>query len=353
MRVAAADEDEILGDRDERVASRRTMPEPKEYANAARQFASASRLRLYKAARGDIECDNPVSAGGLHLGQNCGSFLERSSRTFCLSTADGIAGERPGRHFPISSACDNSAALIPGVPGSDQLFRILVEGVVDYAIYMLDTDGRVTSWNAGAERIKGYQARRDHRAAFLALLHRGGSRRRRARARAAHRAPRGQVRGRGLARAQGRHALLGERGGRRDPRPERRADRLRQDHPRHDRSRAARKQALRESERAVPDPGPGRHRLRDLHARSGRPRDELERRRRADQGLSRRTRSSASISRRFYTPEDRDARRARTRARDRRARRAVRGRRLARAQGRHALLGQRRDRRDPRRGRRS
>ncbi len=35
-------------------------------------------------------------------------------------------------------------------------FRILVQGVTDYAIYMLDRDGRVTSWNAGAERIKGY-----------------------------------------------------------------------------------------------------------------------------------------------------------------------------------------------------
>ena len=42
-------------------------------------------------------------------------------------------------------------------PGSDQLFRILVDGVVDYAIYMLDTDGRVATWNSGAERIKGYK----------------------------------------------------------------------------------------------------------------------------------------------------------------------------------------------------
>ena len=35
-------------------------------------------------------------------------------------------------------------------------FRILVQGVTDYAIYMLDPQGRVTSWNAGAQRIKGY-----------------------------------------------------------------------------------------------------------------------------------------------------------------------------------------------------
>src|SRR5690606_6999230 len=33
----------------------------------------------------------------------------------------------------------------------------LVEGVTDYAIYMLDPEGRVASWNTGAQRIKGYR----------------------------------------------------------------------------------------------------------------------------------------------------------------------------------------------------
>jgi len=41
---------------------------------------------------------------------------------------------------------------------SEERFRLLVETVKDYAIFMLDTDGRVASWNAGAERIKGYAA---------------------------------------------------------------------------------------------------------------------------------------------------------------------------------------------------
>ena len=39
---------------------------------------------------------------------------------------------------------------------AEQRFRILVQGVTDYAIVMLDPDGRVTNWNAGAQRIKGY-----------------------------------------------------------------------------------------------------------------------------------------------------------------------------------------------------
>lgn len=39
---------------------------------------------------------------------------------------------------------------------SEEQFRLLVHGVSDYAIYMLDPEGNVTSWNSGAERIKGY-----------------------------------------------------------------------------------------------------------------------------------------------------------------------------------------------------
>lgn len=39
---------------------------------------------------------------------------------------------------------------------SEEQFRLLVEGVTDYAIYMLDPEGRVSSWNVGAQRIKGY-----------------------------------------------------------------------------------------------------------------------------------------------------------------------------------------------------
>jgi PAS domain S-box-containing protein len=39
---------------------------------------------------------------------------------------------------------------------SEQRFRLLVQGVTDYAIYMLSPEGTVTNWNSGAERIKGY-----------------------------------------------------------------------------------------------------------------------------------------------------------------------------------------------------
>jgi PAS domain S-box-containing protein len=41
---------------------------------------------------------------------------------------------------------------------SEERFRLLVEGVKDYAIFMLDPTGHIATWNAGAERIKGYHA---------------------------------------------------------------------------------------------------------------------------------------------------------------------------------------------------
>jgi PAS domain S-box-containing protein len=49
---------------------------------------------------------------------------------------------------------EDSLALVEG----EEWFRLLVEGVTDYAIYMLDPQGRVCTWNVGAERSKGYKS---------------------------------------------------------------------------------------------------------------------------------------------------------------------------------------------------
>jgi PAS domain S-box-containing protein len=46
------------------------------------------------------------------------------------------------------------------MPGDDAWrLQLLIDSVTDYAIYMIDTDGRVASWNSGAARLKGYNAR--------------------------------------------------------------------------------------------------------------------------------------------------------------------------------------------------
>ena len=39
----------------------------------------------------------------------------------------------------------------------DARYRLLIEAITDYAIYMLDTAGIVSSWNPGAQRFKGYE----------------------------------------------------------------------------------------------------------------------------------------------------------------------------------------------------
>jgi diguanylate cyclase (GGDEF)-like protein/PAS domain S-box-containing protein len=55
------------------------------------------------------------------------------------------------------------AAILSGraeaaIRANEREFRILVQGITDCALYMLDTSGRVASWNAGAQRLKGYTA---------------------------------------------------------------------------------------------------------------------------------------------------------------------------------------------------
>ena len=54
----------------------------------------------------------------------------------------------------ITDRHNNREALV----ASERRFRLLVNSVVDYAIYMLDPSGIITNWNAGAARIKGYTA---------------------------------------------------------------------------------------------------------------------------------------------------------------------------------------------------
>ena len=66
------------------------------------------------------------------------------------------AGEErvPNELSRDSSALDD----VPLLRG-EVAFRLLVDAVEDYAIFLLGPDGRVLTWNLGAQRIKGYQAR--------------------------------------------------------------------------------------------------------------------------------------------------------------------------------------------------
>jgi PAS domain S-box-containing protein len=70
---------------------------------------------------------------------------------FELNTADTISiVVEPSRETA-------SATLGESLRQSEERFRLLIENVRDYAIFLLDTEGRVLTWNPGAERIKGYK----------------------------------------------------------------------------------------------------------------------------------------------------------------------------------------------------
>jgi PAS domain S-box-containing protein len=69
-------------------------------------------------------------------------------------------GSKPAESGPTDR---NLSAISPGRGVSDeQLFKLFVDAVIDYAIYTLDPHGRVMTWNAGAEKIKGYRREEIH-----------------------------------------------------------------------------------------------------------------------------------------------------------------------------------------------
>jgi len=75
-----------------------------------------------------------------------------------MAKQDRPKSQKPsaGKQLPAKKQAQGG---LPGKSGAqiDQ-FRLMVEAVVDYALYMLDPDGIVTSWNPGARRFKGYEA---------------------------------------------------------------------------------------------------------------------------------------------------------------------------------------------------
>ena len=175
----------------------------------------------------------------------------------------------------------------------------------DYAIFMLDPDGHVATLERRRGAHQGLHGRGDHRPALLGLLPARGAM---ARGWPEHELEaaraRGPLRGRGLARAQGRHALLGQRrhhgAARRRTAASLGFAKITRDLTER---RAARGAAARRA-RSASACSRGRAGLRDLHARPRGPRDELERGRRSASRATAPTRSSASHSRVFYPPED-------------------------------------------------
>ena len=91
----------------------------------------------------------PASAGSLES-TVVGAWV--AGTTFIVLLL-AIAAATFDRHFAHLS--DQEAAKLRA---SEERYRMLLRSITDYAIFMLDRQGKVTNWNSGAERIKGYQA---------------------------------------------------------------------------------------------------------------------------------------------------------------------------------------------------
>ena len=111
-------------------------------------IAEALRQAVARLGRGEAdvaETEHPLAGGA-------GTWAR--STLAVVADADG----RPLYLFAQAEDITERRRAFDQLQASEERFRLLVESVIEYAIFMLDRDGRVTTWNAGAERMKGYRA---------------------------------------------------------------------------------------------------------------------------------------------------------------------------------------------------
>jgi PAS domain S-box-containing protein len=110
--------------------------------------AGLPQLALATAAR-----EGRYEAEGIRLRKD-------GTRFWVNAVLDPIYGEDGGLigFAKVTRDVTDRRAAEEALHASEQRFRLLVQGVRDYAIYMLDPEGVVTNWNTGAEAIKGYRA---------------------------------------------------------------------------------------------------------------------------------------------------------------------------------------------------
>ncbi len=137
----------------------------------------AERLKGYKADEiigqhfsrfyTDEDRDRTLPDRALHLALKEGQYeaegwrVRKDGSRFWANAAIEPIFEENGEHIGFAKSTrdlsERRAAEL-ALRESEERFRLLVQGVTDYAIYMLDPTGKVSSWNAGAERFKGYKA---------------------------------------------------------------------------------------------------------------------------------------------------------------------------------------------------
>lgn len=108
--------------------------------------------------RPDIELDNAILKG--HF-EDEGWRVRKDGSQFWANVVITALKDRTGRLRGFSKVTRDITERKEAeeiLRNSEERFRMMVTAVQDYAIYMLSADGKVMSWNAGAQRLKGYRA---------------------------------------------------------------------------------------------------------------------------------------------------------------------------------------------------
>jgi PAS domain S-box-containing protein len=111
-----------------------------------RAASPATRVVMYTGVGGP-----DLAAQAAELG--AAAFVEKATPVEELETTLLEVANRGGGARPVDRAAVGHDSVL-----AEHRFKLLVEAVQDYAIFMLDPQGRVSSWNAGAQRSKGYAA---------------------------------------------------------------------------------------------------------------------------------------------------------------------------------------------------
>jgi PAS domain S-box-containing protein len=101
-----------------------------------------------------------VAMGGSEMAEVEHALHARGALVWVRSTVTVVRDpdNRPLYLFAQAEDVTAPRLVLHELRASEERFRLLVEGVSDYAIFMLDPGGHVTTWNAGAQRMKGYSA---------------------------------------------------------------------------------------------------------------------------------------------------------------------------------------------------
>jgi diguanylate cyclase (GGDEF)-like protein/PAS domain S-box-containing protein len=131
--------------------------------------ASPLRIEQDQATIGSLIGDNPEEQRQLPAREGLtAEEIQRAEMVISLRRAQGLAaailifGTALGLLIAAGWSAQRGSSARGRAEGAlrdcEEKYRMLLDGVQDYSIFMLDRQGQVTSWNAGAERIKGYTA---------------------------------------------------------------------------------------------------------------------------------------------------------------------------------------------------